>query len=109
MKTTAAFGSWKSPLSAELLTQTSIKLRDVRTQGDDTYWLELRAREGGRYVLVHRNPKGVVKDILPHPTARVPACTSMAGEASWSIKASSISRMTQIKGSTKSAATKSNR
>src|SRR5205823_856276 len=35
--------------------------------GADTYWLELRPAEGGRYVLVRRTADGQTADLTPPP------------------------------------------
>ncbi len=40
---------------------------EVRVDGDAVYWLELRPSEGGRYVIVGRDPEGLVADVLPAP------------------------------------------
>jgi hypothetical protein len=55
----AAYGSWRSPVTAELLTRAGITLSapDVRTAKDVTaanriFWTEGRPSEDGRYVLV---------------------------------------------------------
>ncbi|MBW4030306.1 MAG: S9 family peptidase [Acidobacteria bacterium] len=63
-RTVAAFGSWVSPLSAELLVQDVIHLDYVLVEGDDTYWLEVRPLEEGRYVLVHRDAAGRTRDLF---------------------------------------------
>ncbi|MCA9973555.1 MAG: S9 family peptidase [Anaerolineales bacterium] len=49
---TAPYGSWKSPITSELIVAESIPLGGVQLDGDDVYWLEGRPREGGRYVVV---------------------------------------------------------
>jgi dipeptidyl aminopeptidase/acylaminoacyl peptidase len=49
---TAAYGSWKSPITSTLITAQSIGLSEVLFDGSDIYWLELRPRENGRYVVV---------------------------------------------------------
>jgi len=49
---TAPYGSWKSPLTAELVTAQTISLRQIGVDGQDIYWLEGRPLEGGRNALV---------------------------------------------------------
>jgi dipeptidyl aminopeptidase/acylaminoacyl peptidase len=49
---TVPYGSWASPLSAATLAAGSTRLGDLRTDGSDVYWIEARAREGGRQVVV---------------------------------------------------------
>ncbi len=64
---TAPYGSWKSPITPDLITSASIRLGTTVIEGDDTYWLEGRPTEGGRNVLVHRTPDGTTKDLTPQP------------------------------------------
>ncbi len=49
----APYGSWKSPITSDLIVAQSIGLSEVRLDGEDVYWLESRPHEGGRSVLVH--------------------------------------------------------
>ena len=49
------YGSWKSPISAELVAAGEIGLEQIRLDGDDTYWIERRSQEGGRKVIVRRS------------------------------------------------------
>lgn len=63
-KTIAPYGSWRSPISAELIVQGDISLRELRTDGDAVYWLEGRPSEGGRYVIV-RHAGGITEDVTP--------------------------------------------
>lgn len=65
--TVAAYGTWKSPISSELIVAGTIGLGSVRLDGQDLYWTELRPTEGGRTVLVRRGVDGVVQDVLPAP------------------------------------------
>ena len=64
-KTSSPYGSWKSPITAELITQGGLRLAEVRVDGNDIYWLEGRPEEGGRYVIVKRSPDGTTTDISP--------------------------------------------
>lgn len=50
--TVAAYGSWKSPITSNLIARQSIKLSEVRFDGDDIYWLEDRPQENGRCVVM---------------------------------------------------------
>jgi dipeptidyl aminopeptidase/acylaminoacyl peptidase len=49
---TAPCGSWKSPITSDLIVAQSIGLSEVRFDGDDIYWLESHPQEGGRSVVV---------------------------------------------------------
>lgn len=62
---TAPYGSWESPITAELIAASAISLVDTATDGDMTYWLEGRPSEGGRYVLVRHTPGGTIADVTP--------------------------------------------
>ncbi|TWP35835.1 S9 family peptidase [Leekyejoonella antrihumi] len=64
--TTAPFGTWRSPLTAAALAQSSLSLSEPATDGDDVYWLEGRPSEGGRTVLV-RHRGGGRADVTPAP------------------------------------------
>jgi dipeptidyl aminopeptidase/acylaminoacyl peptidase len=62
---TAPYGSWRSPITSDLIVQDSIGLTDVLLDGDDIYWIEGRPREAGRNVLVRQSPDGQVADVTP--------------------------------------------
>ncbi|HEY5838372.1 MAG TPA: hypothetical protein VIT19_04995, partial [Pyrinomonadaceae bacterium] len=62
---TAPYGSWKSPITSDLIVKGSIGLFQVRLDGDDIYWVELRPSEGGRQVIVRRTPDGQMHDLTP--------------------------------------------
>jgi dipeptidyl aminopeptidase/acylaminoacyl peptidase len=68
MTTTAPYGSWRSPITADLLASGSVRLSVATMQGDDIYWLESRPTEGGRYVLVRRAADGTIADVTPPDT-----------------------------------------
>jgi dipeptidyl aminopeptidase/acylaminoacyl peptidase len=59
------YGSWKSPITADLVAGGEVGLEQVRLDGDDIYWIERRAQEGGRKVIVRRSSDGIVADITP--------------------------------------------
>src|SRR4051794_2593925 len=65
--TIAPYGSWRSPISAQMLVQGAIRFGDVTLDGDTLYWVEGRPEEQGRYAIVRRTPDGTVDDILPTP------------------------------------------
>src|SRR5262249_58862852 len=49
----APYGSWKSPITSDLIVAQSISLSDVRLDNGSIYWLEGRPQEQGRNVVVH--------------------------------------------------------
>ena len=61
----APYGTWKSPVSLEMVAYgTAIPLR-IALDGPDTYWAEVRPAEDGRTVIVKRTPDGELVDITP--------------------------------------------
>lgn len=67
MVTVAPYGSWTSPITAESLTKSSIRLEDVVLDGDAVYWSEQHPNEGGRYVIERWTPDGTISELLPGP------------------------------------------
>jgi len=61
----APYGSWKSPITADLVAGAEVGLEQIRLDGDDTYWIERRALEGGRKTIVRRSAHGQVMDVTP--------------------------------------------
>ena len=45
----APYGSWKSPITSELIVAGEIKLGQIALDGQDIYWCERRPQEGGRW------------------------------------------------------------
>ncbi len=67
MPTIAPYGSWKSPITANLIARGAVRLMQVVLDGEDIYWLESRPAEAGRYVIVKRTPDGKISEITPAP------------------------------------------
>ena len=67
MPTIAPYGSWKSPITTDLIVSGSIGLGQVALDGEDIYWVEMRPSEGGRMVLVKHDPEGETVDVTPEP------------------------------------------
>jgi dipeptidyl aminopeptidase/acylaminoacyl peptidase len=65
--TIAPYGSWASPIDIELLAGSSVGLAEPSLDGDDVYWLEGRAAEGGRRTLLRRGLDGAVRELTPAP------------------------------------------
>ena len=53
---TAPYGSWKSPITSDLIVSQSVALSEVRLDRGIVYWLEGRPQEQGRSVVVHAGP-----------------------------------------------------
>ncbi|EAW38902.1 S9 family peptidase [Lyngbya sp. PCC 8106] len=66
-RTVAPYGSWKSPITADLIVAGTVGLGSVAWDGEDIYWLEGRPSEGGRNVLVRLTPDGKQQDVTPKP------------------------------------------
>jgi dipeptidyl aminopeptidase/acylaminoacyl peptidase len=64
-RTTGGYGTWTSPISAARATAGSLRLEHLVLDGDDVYWVEGRASEGGRAVVVRRTSDGRTSDVTP--------------------------------------------
>jgi dipeptidyl aminopeptidase/acylaminoacyl peptidase/uncharacterized protein (DUF2132 family) len=63
----APFGSWASPISAELIAGATLRLGQIQVRGDDIFWSEGRPQEQGRNVLVWHGSDGRSTDLTPAP------------------------------------------
>jgi dipeptidyl aminopeptidase/acylaminoacyl peptidase len=61
----APYGSWKSPITAELYASNYLGVDEPSFDGDQICWKEARPKEGGRSVLVRRSPEGTLTEITP--------------------------------------------
>lgn len=66
-KNKAPYGSWKSPVTSDLIVSGSIGLVQPTLSGSDVFWLESRPVEKGRNVLVRQKPDGSRSDLTPIP------------------------------------------
>jgi dipeptidyl aminopeptidase/acylaminoacyl peptidase len=64
-KIVAPYGSWKSPITSDLIVAGTIGLGEIALDGEDVYWIESRPSEGGRSVIVRRTPNGAIADVTP--------------------------------------------
>jgi dipeptidyl aminopeptidase/acylaminoacyl peptidase len=64
-QTVAPFGTWASPISAAMVAEAGVRLSAPWLEGDVVWWLESRAAEAGRVVLVRREPDGATEDVVP--------------------------------------------
>jgi dipeptidyl aminopeptidase/acylaminoacyl peptidase len=62
---TVAYGAWRSPITAGLLAGAGVALGGLQATAGRVFWLEMRPLEGGRYVLVQREPDGTITDVTP--------------------------------------------
>ncbi|HEX8138367.1 MAG TPA: S9 family peptidase [Pyrinomonadaceae bacterium] len=63
----APYGSWKSPITSDLIVEGSVGLSQPLIDGTDIYWIEMRPSEGGRGVIVRRGEDGQTVDVTPPP------------------------------------------
>lgn len=63
----ASYGSWRSPITTDLITARTIGLGQIALDGEDIYWSELRPSEQGRTVVVRRTANGQIQDVTPAP------------------------------------------
>jgi dipeptidyl aminopeptidase/acylaminoacyl peptidase len=61
------YGSWKSPITSDLIVSTTYGLGDLTAQGQEILWVESRPSEGGRYVIIRRGPEGSTEELTPAP------------------------------------------
>ena len=63
----APYGSWASPISADLISTEGRRIIEAVADGEDIYWIEMRPAENGRYVIVRRTPDGQTTEVTPAP------------------------------------------
>ncbi len=61
------YGSWKSPITSDLIVAEATGLGQIALDGQDVYWVEMRPAESGRNVIVRRTPDGHTTDMTPPP------------------------------------------
>src|SRR5215218_636858 len=62
---TAPYGTWRSPITTDLITGKRVGVVSPRIDGDDAYWIENRPAEAGRSVVVRRAEDGTISDAIP--------------------------------------------
>ena len=67
MSEVAPFGTWKSPLTAQLATAEYVSFSELVVEGEDLYFLELRPHEGGRTTIKIRSMEGNVYEVTSSP------------------------------------------
>ena len=63
----APYGSWKSPITADVIVSETSRFGGLALDGGDVYWVESRPAEAGRYIIVRRSPDGRTVDMTPVP------------------------------------------
>jgi dipeptidyl aminopeptidase/acylaminoacyl peptidase len=59
------YGTWRSPITTDLITGRRVDVASPRLDGDDVYWIESRPAEAGRSVVVRLRPDGTIADAVP--------------------------------------------
>jgi dipeptidyl aminopeptidase/acylaminoacyl peptidase len=65
MSKVSPYGSWKSPITSELITKDSISLIELAVDSQNIYWVESRPSEAGRYAIMRREPEGKLTECIP--------------------------------------------
>ena len=63
----APFGSWKSPITSDLIVADVVGISSPTWHRGELLWIESRPQESGRNVLVRRGNDGSERDINPAP------------------------------------------
>ena len=63
--TTRPYGTWSSPITAEMLASAGVALAETLLDDGVVYWVELRPAEGGRQVLVRGDAFTSPADVTP--------------------------------------------
>jgi dipeptidyl aminopeptidase/acylaminoacyl peptidase len=81
--TPAPFGSWPTPITAELVVAAAVRLGELAVDGEDVVWAEGRPAEGGRTQLVRWAADGSTTDLLPEGMSARTAVHEYGGAAWW--------------------------
>lgn len=65
LMTAKSYGTWESPVTAEMVAAGSKRIGNMLCDGSDSYFSELRPANQGRYTLVRIDAKGQKKDMTP--------------------------------------------
>ncbi|MEM7428239.1 MAG: prolyl oligopeptidase family serine peptidase [Pseudomonadota bacterium] len=66
-KTTKPYGTWASPITADLVAGKSLRFGQLQARGENLYWSEGRPSDAGRITIVGRAADGTERDLLPPP------------------------------------------
>ena len=89
MQQTKSFGSWKSPITSDLIVAGAIRLSEIQLDGEDVYWIEGRAAEKGRNVIVRLTPDGKIEEAI-HMCFNARTRVHEYGGGSYAVKNKSI-------------------
>ena len=77
------YGSWPSPITAELVVAGAVGLGDVRVGEEELWWSELRPEEAGRIMIVRHETGGRPIDVLPEGFSARTRVHEYGGGAWW--------------------------
>jgi dipeptidyl aminopeptidase/acylaminoacyl peptidase len=83
------YGGWASPIDTDLLLSSAVGLGEVRSDGNDLWWSEMRPEEGARVQVVRRTPDGATTDVLPGDYAARTRVHEYGGGA-WTVSAGTL-------------------
>jgi dipeptidyl aminopeptidase/acylaminoacyl peptidase len=63
----APFGTWSSPVTADVLMRGMLGLSNPQVVDGDLYWMESRPAEAGRTTVMRRRADGTVEECVPAP------------------------------------------
>ena len=63
----APYGSWKSPITSDIIASGTNRLEQVVLDGENIYWIEMRPAERGRCVVVCHSQNEKIVNITPSP------------------------------------------
>ncbi|MCB0312037.1 MAG: S9 family peptidase, partial [Calditrichaeota bacterium] len=64
---TLPYGTWPSPITADLIAAAGRRLGDIAVDGDSVYWIESRPEQEGRNTIMMWNPGGELREVTPPP------------------------------------------
>ncbi len=67
MQEQQAYGTWKSPITASMVTTAGVRLGDIAFQGDTAFWAEARPEDNGRTTIVKAGLDSVMCDLTSVP------------------------------------------
>jgi dipeptidyl aminopeptidase/acylaminoacyl peptidase len=77
------YGSWPTPITSEVVVARAVRLAEVRVDGEDVIWSEVRPAEGGRTALVRRSGDGHLQELLATDENARTAVHEYGGGAWW--------------------------